>query len=162
MTRISRVSKNPVVPAKVKAAFELMLDDPKMTWRLAAAAAGISTYSFRRALRLPHVRQWAMAEHRTRVDSICAANPERLRSIADTSANDMARVASIKALEQIKGELENPQRAGLAGQVTSPGLVVIIQNRDGTAQAFPAPPPAPQLVELDPVDGMRRPYQHEP
>lgn len=158
MTRCDRVSKNPVVPVKVKAAFELMLSDPKMTWQLAAAAVGISTHRFRRALRLPHVRQWAMAEHKARVDAICAANPERLRSIADSSENDMARVASIKQLEAIKEALENPSRGGSSGGgQSSPGLVIIIQNHDGTQQAFPSgPPPAPQL---DPID-VTRPYSY--
>jgi hypothetical protein len=38
VTRFSRVSKNPVVPAKVKAAWQLMQDDPKQTLQTAAAA----------------------------------------------------------------------------------------------------------------------------
>jgi hypothetical protein len=156
MTRFSRVSKKPVVPKKIKLAFDLMLSDPAMTAQLAAKAAGIDYYIFRRALKLPHVAQWARTEHKAKVDAICAANPERLRSIADTSENDMARVASIKTLEQIKGELENPQRAALAGPATTPGVVIVIQGSGG-AQMIP--PPVPQLVELDPEP---RRLQHEP
>jgi hypothetical protein len=34
-TRFSRVSKNPIVPAKVQAAWRLMQDDPKQTLQTA-------------------------------------------------------------------------------------------------------------------------------
>jgi hypothetical protein len=143
VTRFSRISKNPKVPAKVKQAFELLQTDPQMTWQTAAAAAGITTVRFRRALRLPHVAQWARTVHKERVDAICAANPERLRLIADTSENHMARVGAIKTLEAMKEALD-PHAA--SHQLPQPGLVIVIQNRDGSqADAVPPPPPAPMI-----------------
>jgi hypothetical protein len=60
VTRFSRISKNPIVPAKVKLVFETMQNDPAMTAQLAAKAVGISYYNFRRALKLPHVALWLL------------------------------------------------------------------------------------------------------
>jgi hypothetical protein len=87
VTRFSRISKNPIVPAKVKLVFETMQNDPAMTAQLAAKAVGISYYNFRRALKLPHVALWLREAHKAKVDAICAANPERLRQIANESGS---------------------------------------------------------------------------
>jgi hypothetical protein len=99
VTRLSRVSKNPVVPAKVKLAFEIISNDAKATLESAAAGAGLSTYRLRRLLKLPQVRAWIAEERRAQLDAICASNPESLKRIRDTSANDMAAVGAIKTLE---------------------------------------------------------------
>jgi hypothetical protein len=161
MTRMSRVSKNPVVPAKVKQAFAVISDDPKATLQSAAEAVGMTTARLRTALRLPHVKAWIAQERRAQLTELIAGNPAALKEIRDKSANDMARLGAVKTSELLHEAFENPQRPGFAGQVTAPGLVVVIAHADGTQQAFP-PPPAPQLVELNPVDGMRRPLQREP
>jgi hypothetical protein len=162
MTRLSRISKNPKVPARVRQAFELMLSDPVMTWQLAAAAAGITTHRFRRALRLPHVASWARAAHKERVDAICAANPERLRAIADGSENDMARVASIKMLEAMKETLDNPARTPMAPGAV-PGFCIVIRHGDRDEIFDPLPPPQqPAMIDVTPIEEPRRPFQYEP
>jgi hypothetical protein len=129
---------------------ELLQTDPKMTWQLAAAAAGISTVRFRRALKLPHVAQWARTEHKNRVDAICAANPERLRVIANTSENHMARVSAIKTLEAMKEALD--PNGGCARLQQTPGVVIVIQHRDGSEADVVAEsplPPAPLTIEAE-------------
>jgi hypothetical protein len=127
---------------------ELLQTDPKMTWQLAAAAAGISTGSI--SSRVEIVSCSAMGQDRAQVDAICAANPERLRVIADTSENHMARVGAIKTLEAMKEALD-PHAA--SHQLPQPGLVIVIQNRDGSqADAEPPPPSAPMIEhESEPV-----------
>jgi hypothetical protein len=96
VTRFSRVSKNPVVPAKVKAAWQLMQDDPKHTLQTAAAAVGLNAYKLREALNKPHVRRWVL-ERRLQLDAINAGNPEALRRIRDAQeGNQMAQVGAIK------------------------------------------------------------------
>jgi hypothetical protein len=143
VTRFSRISKNPVVPAKVKLVFEMMQNDPAMTAQAASARVGISYYNFRRSLKLPHVAVWLREVHKAKVDAICAANPERLRVIADTSENHMARVGAIKTLEAMKEALD-PHAA--SHQLPQPGLVIVIQNRDGSeVDALTPPPPAPMI-----------------
>jgi hypothetical protein len=153
MTRFSRVSKNPKVPAKVKHAFELMQADPKIDAKAAAAAAGISYYNFRRALKLPHVAIWARETHKAKVDAICAANPERLREIADTSENDMARVTAVKTLEAMKESLD----PGAAAVQRGPGLQIVIMQRDGSQHVVPPPQPSPMIEIAEP-----RQFQREP
>jgi hypothetical protein len=154
MTRFSRVSKNPKVPAKVKHAFELMQADPKIDAKGAAAAAGISYYNFRRALKLPHVALWARETHKAKVNAICAANPERLRAIADTSENDMARVTAVKTLEAMRESID--QSVGAGQHLRGPGLQIVILQRDGSSQVVAGPTPAPVIdvtpdLEHDPL-----------
>ena len=140
MTRLSRVSKNPQVPAKVKQAFAVISDDPKATLQSAAEAVGMSTARLRAALKLPHVRAWIAQERRAQLTELIAGNPAALKDIRDRSENDMARLGAVKTSELLHEAFENPQRAGLTGQVTSPGVVIVIAHADGTQQAFPAPP----------------------
>jgi hypothetical protein len=138
MTAFSRISKNPQVPAKVKLVFEAMQNDPSLTVQTAAKVVGISYYNFRRALKLPHVALWMRESHKAKVDAICAANPERLREIANESDNHMARVSAIKTLEAMKEALD--PSAGARLQQT-PGIVIVIQNRDGSEADVVSPPP---------------------
>ena len=87
------MSKNPEVPTKVKAAWQILQDDPKQTLQTAALAVGMSTYKLREALNKPHVRKWVLDERRLQLDAINAGNPEALRRLRDTSENAMAAVA---------------------------------------------------------------------
>jgi hypothetical protein len=154
MTRFSRISKNPKVPAKVKQAFELMQADPSLDIKAASAKVGIDYYRVRRALKLPHVALWARNEHKARVDEICAANPERLREIADKSENDMTRVAGAKTLEAMKESLD----PGAAAVQRGPGLQIVIVQNDGSQHVVPPPQPSP-MIDINPE--LRR-VQHEP
>jgi chaperonin GroEL (HSP60 family) len=146
MTMFSRVSKNPVVPQKVREAFRLLQDDSAMTLQLAAAAVKMDTYKLREALQKPHVRKWIANERRLQLDAICAANPEALRKIRDSSENDMARVNSVKTLETMK-ELIDPSAVRAGAQVHSPGLVVqIINGASGEVErTIGAQPPVPMI-----------------
>jgi hypothetical protein len=153
MTRFSRVSKNPVVPQKVREAFRLLQDDPGMTLQIAAAAVKMSTYKLREALQKPHVRKWIADERRLQLDAICAANPEALRKIRDSSENDMARVNSVKTLETLK-ELGDP--AVRAGAITAaPGLIVQIVHSNGSTETI-GPPPAP-MIDVSPERALEPP-----
>jgi hypothetical protein len=148
VTRIDRVSKNPVVPAKVKVAFEIISNDPKASLQSAAEAAGLTTYRLRRLLKLPQVRKWIAEERRAQLDTICAANPEALRQIRDTSLNDVARVNSVKTLESLKELIDPSGPAAL--QRHSPGLIVQIINTAGeVTQEIGARPPPP-LIDVTP------------
>jgi hypothetical protein len=69
-------------------------------------------------------------------NSLKARNLHRLDTIADDSKNDMARVASIKALEQISDIAEEKQGKPGAGHL--PGLqIIIVQRADAPAPAEP-------------------------
>jgi hypothetical protein len=159
VTRINRISKNPVVPARVKQAFAFISDDPKATLQSAAEAVGVTTYYLRRIFKLPHVRAWIAQERRAQLTELIAGNPAALKDIRDKSENDMARLGSIKAAEALHAEFENPGRA--PGQQSSPGLVVIIQGPAGSSVAIGQQPSVPQL-ELEPVEEPRRPLQWKP
>jgi hypothetical protein len=155
MTRFSRVSKNPVVPAKVQAAWRLMQDDPKQTLQTAAAAVGLNAYKLREALNRPHVRKWIMDEKRLQLDAINAGNPEALRRLRDTSENAMAAVGAIKTLEAMK-ELVDPS-LGVRAPQHAPGLVVQIVNYDGSVQTFPPAPPPPMIDVTPERDALEPP-----
>jgi hypothetical protein len=141
MTRFSRVSKNPVVPAKVQAAWRLMQDDPAQTLQTAAAGVGLNAYKLREALNRPHVRKWVFDERRAQLDAINAGNPEALRRLRDTSENAMAAVGAIKTLEAMKEIVDPSVRAG--GTMPAPGLVVQICYADGRQETIG--PPAPMI-----------------
>ena len=144
MTRFSRVSKNPVVPAKVQAAWRLMQDDPAQTLQSAAAAAGLNAYKLREALNRPHVRRWVLDERRAQLDAINAGNPEALRRLRDTSENAMAAVGAIKTLEALKEVVDpSPGRAGMIQH--APGLVVQIIHSNGSTETIGPPTPAPMI-----------------
>jgi hypothetical protein len=61
----------------------------------------------------------------------------------DDGLNSMARVAAGRVAEQMRIDLDTPAAV--------PGLVVVIQNRDGS-QDVVSPPPAP-MIEHDPLAG---------
>jgi hypothetical protein len=83
------------------------------------------------ALRLLQATRHGHAEVAALRNDVRAHNVHRLDTIADTSKNDMARVASIKALEQIADQAD--ERRGSA-MPTMPGLqIVIAESISGTA-----------------------------
>jgi hypothetical protein len=158
MTRFSRVSKNPVVPAKVKAAWQLMQDDPKQTLQTAAAAVGLNAHKLREFLNRPHVRRWVLDERRAQLDAINAGNPEALRRLRDTTENAMAAVGAIKTLEAMKELVDpTPGRAGTTQH--APGLIVQIVHSNGSTETIGPPLPAPMIdvtperEALDPTGG---------
>ena len=152
------MSKSPQVPVKVKAAWQILQDDPKQTLQTAALAVGMSTYKLREALNKPHVRKWVLDERRLQLDAINAGNPEALRRLRDTSENAMAAVASIKTLEALK-ELVDPSAVRAGTHVHSPGLVVqIINGASGEVERTIGPQaPAPMIDVTPERDALERP-----
>jgi hypothetical protein len=144
------------VTGKLKVALELMVWHG--TKRAdAAEQAGLADSSLRFALRKPHVLQHFNAELATLRNSLRARNLHRLDGIADSSRNGMARVASIKALEQIADDADQRQRPG---SQQLPGLQIVnVQAPGSTAPPRilgPAPFPAP------PAAISHEPIEHEP
>jgi hypothetical protein len=98
----------------------------------------------RRWLDRAQVRAYLLAERRNFRAAICAGNEGALQRIRDKSANGMAVVASVRALEQLDEEATarptNPQ---------TPGVTIRIVH-------LPAPPPLdrtppPRIIEHDPA-----------
>jgi hypothetical protein len=137
--------RTPVVPAKVKVALDLLFNDPNADLASAAAAVGMPTNRLRDQLKLPHVRRYATQERGAFIDALCAGNAAALKDIRDNSNNAMARVAAVRLAELIKESLDSPGSA--LQQRHSPGLVVVIQNGDGTQQIIP---PAPVPIDVTP------------
>jgi hypothetical protein len=134
--------RTPVVPAKVKVALDLLFNDPNADLASAAAAVGMPTNRLRDQLKLPHVRRYATQERGAFIDALCAGNAAALKDIRDNSNNAMARVAAVRLAELMKESLDSPGSA--LQQRHSPGLVVVIQNGDGTQQIIP-PAPVPMI-----------------
>jgi hypothetical protein len=149
------VSKNPQVPAKVKAAWQILQDDPAMTLQLAAAAVGLGTRQLRGALAAPHVKKWILEERRLLLETINAGNPEALRRIRDRTENDMAAVNAVKTLEGLK-ELVDP-RVKAGATTHAPGLVVQIVYSDRTEAIGPSPAPPMQIEHDDERDAVEPP-----
>jgi hypothetical protein len=149
VTRLSRVSKNPIVPAKVKLAFEIISNDAKATLEIAAAGAGLTTHRLRRLLKLPQVRAWIAEERRAQLDAICASNPESLKRIRDTSENDMAAVGAIKTLEAMRVDVVQ-ETDGKPG-ASRPGLQIVIHTLGGESRVVCGPAERPLLVVPPPA-----------
>jgi hypothetical protein len=113
----------------------------------AAEKAGLADSSLRAALRKPHVLAHYTAELAALRTSLRARNVHRLDTIADASKNDMARVASIKALEAITDQAE--QRDGPAGSTQTPGVQIVIMVREPVAMVAGMP-----MISIDPTPAM--------
>jgi hypothetical protein len=127
-------SRKGAVTGKLRAALELMVWEG-LKRDAAAEKAGLASSSLRFALRKPHVLAFYRAECDALRNSLKARNLHRLDTIADGSKNDMARVASIKALEQIS-DIADERQGKPAGHL--PGLqIVIIQGGAARPAAEP-------------------------
>jgi hypothetical protein len=127
-------SRRNAVTGKLKAALDAMVWEG-LKRNDAATAAGLAESSLRFALRKPHVLAYFRAETAALRENLRARNLHRLDKIADDSKNDMAKVASIKVLEQIADTADQHQRPG---DTNSPGVVIQIINNP--APALPATP----------------------
>jgi hypothetical protein len=135
-------SRRNAVTGKLKAALDAMVWEAKDR-KDAAIAAGLVDRSVRDALRKPHVVAYYNNELAALRTSLRAKNLHRLDGIADNSKNDMAKVASIKVLEQITDQAD--ERRGAQGDGRLPGLQIIIVQ------------PAPKPVEPIEVADLIRP-----
>jgi hypothetical protein len=78
--------RTPVVPKKVKAAIEFMLET-KPDLRDAAAHVGMNLYELRRAMKKPHVLRYAREERQIALESFCLGSPAALAKVRDESEN---------------------------------------------------------------------------
>jgi hypothetical protein len=129
-------SRRGAVTGKLRTALDLMVWSGEKRFD-AAAQAGLADASLRAALRKPHVLAHYNAELAALRTSLRAKNVHRLDGIADASKNDMARVASIKALEAITDQAE--ERSGPAGGQQQPGVQIIIIQHEPAAQHVDMP-----------------------
>jgi hypothetical protein len=104
------------VPKKVQEAFRLMLNDPSIDLQKAALAVGTPTYNLRRLLKLPHIAKWCRTERSAIISELCAGNMAAIRDIRDRGENQMARVAAVRAAENLRQQdlVEAGQLAGTA------------------------------------------------
>jgi len=113
----------------------------------AAKQCGVAPDVMRRWLDRAHVRAYLLAARRTFRAAICAGNEGALQRIRDKSANGMAVVASVRALEQLDEETNarptNPQ---------APGVTIRIIH-------LPAPTPTPQPLDRTPPPPV---IEHDP
>jgi hypothetical protein len=128
----------------------------------AALAAGLKDHSLREALKKPHVKAFYLAELGALRESLRAKNLHRLDGIAESSKNDMARVAAIKTIEQqaddVGGRPAGAQIPGFSIVIItpaapqSPRAPAVSTPQPVTFDATPAPlaaPPPPELMEQD-------------
>jgi hypothetical protein len=139
-------SRRNAVTGKLKAALDAMVWEG-LKRNDAAIAAGLAESSLRFALRKPHVLAYFRAETAALRENLRARNLHRLDAIADSSKNDMAKVASIKVLEQIADVAEQHNRPG---ETQSPGVCIIIQQAPAPAGI------APPMITIESVPGPPR------
>jgi hypothetical protein len=143
---VGKKKEVPDVPARVKVAIAVLLEQPKEDLHAAALAAGITTYRLREALKKSYVRAYLFSEKQALLESVSAGNPLALKRVRDGSENGMAVVAAAKAIEQMRTEGQEvtggPMRA-------APGFTILIQV-PGEAPRLIDPSATP-LIEHQPV-----------
>jgi hypothetical protein len=146
-------SRRGAVTGKLKTALDLMVWD-NMKRKEAAEKVGLADSSLRFAFRKPHVMAYYHAELKALRDNLRAHNVHRLDKIADDSKNDMARVASIKALEQIADQADE---RGPRGAVTLPGLQIVIVSPGSSVPPKVIGPefPTPAAIPPQTIDHTR-------
>jgi hypothetical protein len=149
-------SRRGTVTGKLKAALDLMVWE-NLTRKEAAEKAGLADPSLRFAFRKPHVMAYYRAELAALRNNLRAKNVHRLDTIADKSANDMAKVAAIKTMEAIADQADEKQRPGAA---MLPGLQIVIVNGTTAPKVIgPEPFPAPAVIPPHTIE--HKPVQAE-
>jgi len=139
----------PDVPAKVKIAIAVLLEQPKEDLHAAALAAGLTTYRLREALKRSFVRSYLFAEKQALLDAVSAGNPLALKQVRDTSDNGMAVVAGRARNRTHAAGRSGDCRQRHAAPPNSAGLIVIIESAGGrTEQVIGAP--AMPMIEARP------------
>jgi hypothetical protein len=141
-------SKRLRVTGKLRVAFEAMIWEG-LTRKDAAAKAGLADSSLRFAMRKPHVMAHFNAELANLRTSLRARNLHRLDGIADASKNDMARVASIKALEQLADVAEQNYRA----DGPQPGVRIVIVQQGTEPKVANSAPISTEFSRIIPAPG---------
>jgi hypothetical protein len=148
--------REPVVPEKVKAAYEYMLSTPGATLQTAAAHVGWITRKLRFQMSQPHCIRWMLQEKHARLEAASAGNIAALLSVRDYGDNAMAKVHAAKTLETMLDTVS--ERTGInraIQQQRQPGLQIVIVQSDGTKEVAYQPPAA--LIEAPLRCSMLRP-----
>ena len=124
------------ITGKVRVAIDAMVWEG-LPRKEAAIRAGISEHGLYKAFRKAPVRQHYLNELEVLRTSERARNIHALAEVRD-GTNQMARVAAVKALEQLSEETQGRSGASVA----SPGLTVMIING-------PVAPRETQIKEID-------------
>jgi hypothetical protein len=139
------------IPRKVRSALDLMVygmpddeDCRPLDFSEAARECGVAPDIMRRWLDRANVRAYLLAARRTFRAAICAGNEGALQRIRDKSANGMAVVASVRALEQLDEETNaRPTNS------QTPGITIVVRT------VAPPPPidrtPPPLTIDHDPA-----------
>jgi hypothetical protein len=131
--------REPIVPEKVKAAYEYMLTTPGATLQTAAQHVGWITRKLRFQMTQPHVLRWMLQEKQARLEAASAGNIGALLSVRDYGDNAMARVHACKTIETM---LDNTsERTGIGRQVQQqrvPGLQIVIVQKTVLSKSSPA------------------------
>lgn len=135
------------VTGKVRTALDAMIWGA-LPRREAAAKAGISEHGLYKALRKPPVRAYYLAGLDVLRTSERARNIHTLAEVRDQTSNQMARVAAVKALEQL-----DDQPANAAARAISPGFIIQVITPSASAALMPHQPhiEAKPLISLDTV-----------
>jgi hypothetical protein len=144
--------REPIVPAKVKAAVEFLFTTPNADLHSAAQHAGITTYKLRSSMMQPHVLRWLLTEKQARLEAASAGNIGALLEVRDKADNSMARVAAAKSLEQMLDTVSVQTGTNRSpSQRQAPGVVIVIQGADGRVhQQLPAGPPPAPMIDMTP------------
>lgn len=123
----------PQVTGKLKRALDLMVFGDGETEKTydhitAPRAVGFNCASMRKALDRPHVQRYLREAKQVFRQSVSGANILVLKRIRDDSGNSMARLGSIKLLEQLD---ERAPTSQATQRNVQPGVVVIVNANPG-------------------------------
>jgi hypothetical protein len=140
--------REPIVPAKVKAAIDFIYATPGADLLGAAKHVDLTVYKLRYLMGLPHVVRWMLVEKQARLEAASIGNVGALLSVRDYGDNAMARVHAAKTIETMLDVTS--ERTGIGRQVQQhrvPGLQIVIVQNDGSQQVVAGPPAAPLIEE---------------
>jgi hypothetical protein len=137
--------REPIVPAKVKRAVEVLLAQSRYDFVEAALAAGMAPYKLRDRLKRPEVLRYIRDQRRALIEEVCAGNPVALARVRDTSENGMAVCAAVRTSEAMR--LATAVETG-GGDVVRGLQIVIVQS---SGQETVIGPPAAPMIEADPL-----------
>jgi hypothetical protein len=133
------------IPRNVRDAIRLMIwgkpgddDCAPLDFVEAAKHAGIRPYMLRKYFDRANVRALLRSERRAFREILCCGNEDALRRVRDKSANSMAQVAAVRALEQ----LSDGDDDRLRGPSQSPGITIRIVQQNAVA---------PPMVDVSPA-----------
>jgi hypothetical protein len=139
--------REPIVPTKVKEAFEYILATPGATLQSAALHVGIEVRQLRHKMQRPESLRWMLHEKQARLEVASAGNINSLLAVRDHGDNAMAKVHAAKTLETMLDAVS--ERTGIGRQVQQqrqPGLQIVVIQPSGKQDLVPMSPGAP-LIE---------------